>query len=258
MPDQAHGITDGAGAGPSAESVEIESPVLVLRLLKQKGVKPFSDSLGLARIVLAEDDPAGLPLRSPLFYSRLAAWFYEMTERVLRESEIDRTINVLEGQAGKNHLAVADPATVWEAIEAEPVCHAVAIFMASRANRAFEGTMTTLLGQLNQVVSRGVLKGWPIRLPLNPTSLSAKLNKESALLKAAGIGVDWSRTKVERTVRLFILDSPSGDAAVCHPSPEPSPQDGRQNGGGAVGDSDDAEFSDTDLIRRIESIGRSQ
>jgi len=126
-----------------------------------------------------------------------------------------------------------------EIITSDPVATATVAFMNNRAE--WQGSASTLLGELEQVATDLKLDRRSNRWPKGPNTLSRRLNEVASNLAAIGIAVTQNRTRRERSIGLRREPGPpgrrteagderdEGDGTDQVPSRVSSPEKGRES-----------------------------
>lgn len=224
-------VDTGEGAGAAvARAVQAderpERTILecVLRLLRTDEITLYCDYAGQPFIRLPGSSPSqACPIRSKRFRSWLARECYSQTGHLLLDREIDRIVNVVEGEAWeRGHRDSVEP-RVLELIEGEPVAEAVIQFM-SRKTR-YEELVTQFFDDLTKTAKRYRIIGRKGgRWPGAAWVLSRRLRKVMPLLRQLGIEVKIRHTNRGSLVTLTnARNARQGDACSVTASPRASP-----------------------------------
>jgi hypothetical protein len=182
--------------------------VEAIKLVRDQDVDLFCDRASIPCMRIPHDTTRRTwSLRSDRIQAWLALAFEEATGRILRKSELNDVLRVLEGLAFKNPVKDSDDEQLWRRIEEEPLLQAVCGFM--EAKDRWEARTKELLDDLRKIANECQIDTFTKKWPTIERLLSAKLNRHKELLRQVGILVTIEH---RRTGSWTILTKPPRDA----------------------------------------------
>lgn len=143
------------------------------------------------------DQAESLELNVPLFHRDFRGWLFRFVwnqeQLLLREREVDRIIELLNGQSLETPVAKASDLALLQLLEREPLLATIVEFMDGRDQ--FDATVAELLRILRTFArERGLLGRMSSHFPGGPNVLSRKLTLFSPMLEQFGIKVTIRRS----------------------------------------------------------------
>lgn len=163
------------------------------------------------------DHPDYPGLNAPLFHRDFRGWLchfaWKAKKLLLHEREVDRILELLNGQSLASPVAnMSDPALL-QLLEKEPLLATIVEFMEGRDT--FETTVAELLRRLRAFASeRGLLGRMASRFPGGPNVLSRKLAHFNPMLEQFGIKVAIRRSNGAKVTLTGRKDDDCGQSSV--------------------------------------------
>jgi hypothetical protein len=162
------------------------------------------------------DQPESPGLNVFLFHRDFRGWLcrfvWNQKQLLLHEREVDRILELLNGQSLENPVANASDPALLQLLDKEPLLATIVEFMEGKDK--FEASVAELLGILRKFArERGLLGRMSAHFPGGPNVLSRKLTLFSPMLEQFGIKVAIRRSNGAKVTITGRKDDDSGQSS---------------------------------------------